>query len=264
MTLLGRDLNRVFRAPFDATHYRTAIAIFTAFDEPLRALLSYSLSRGRYPWKAGLRTPTGPIAITLYGPHDVRTVVEIFCRSEYGVAGGEVVVDLGSNIGVSVIYFLTRRAGVRVYAYEPDPRNVAKLQANLAPFRSQVTVTEAAVAVEDGTALFRQETTGRYGGLASFSLRPQLAEIPVRCVCIASVLGGVLAAEQRIDVLKIDTEGNEADLVGAIPPAQRERIGELFYETNDPHDPTARLTRTTPLKARSPRSPRLKARSPRN
>jgi FkbM family methyltransferase len=242
MPLLGRDISRVLRAPFDPSHYRTVRAVFAVFDEPLRALSSYALTRGRYPWPAVLRTPTGPVTITLHSPHDVRTVVEIFCRSEYGVSGGEVVVDLGSNIGVSAVYFLTRRRGVRVYGYEPDPRNMARLQANLAPFRSQVTLTEAAVAVEDGTALFRQEASGRYGGLASFSLREGVAEIPVRCVAIASVLADVLAGEGRIDVLKIDTEGNEPELVGAIPRDQRERIGELFYETNDPHDPTARLT----------------------
>jgi len=247
MPLLGREINRVLRAPFDAAHYRTIRAISDVFAEPGRALLSYGLSRGRYPWHAALKTPTGPVTITLYSPHDVRTVVEIFCRSEYGVAGGEVVVDLGSNIGVSALYFLTRRPDVRLYGYEPDPRNMAKLEANLAPFQSQVTLTEAAVAVEDGTELFRQEATGRYGGLASFSLRHAVAEISVRCVAITAVLEAILAAEGRIDVLKIDTEGNETELVGAIACDQRERIGELFYETNDPADPTARLTSATPL-----------------
>jgi FkbM family methyltransferase len=242
MPLFGREINRVLRAPFDPGHYRTVGAVFSVFHEPLRALSSYALGRGRFPWQAVLRTPTGPVTITLHSAHDVFTVVEIFCRMEYGETGGEVVVDLGSNIGVSVVYFLTRRNGVRVYGYEPDPRNMARLEENLAPFRSQVTLTEAAVTVADGTARFRQEATGRYGGLASFSLREQVAEFPVRCVGIAGALEAVLAREGRIDVLKIDTEGNEPELVGAIPADQRRRIGELFYETNDARDPTAHLT----------------------
>jgi hypothetical protein len=50
---------------------------------------------------------------------------------------------------------------------------------------------------------------------------------------INGVLERVLAREPRIDVLKVDTEGAEADTIGAIRPDLLERIDTIYFETTD-------------------------------
>jgi FkbM family methyltransferase len=164
--------------------------------------------------------------------------MEIFCRRDYGDGGGEIVVDLGANIGVASLFFLTRRRDARVYCYEPDPRNSERLRGNLERFADRYELAEAAVAVESGRVKFLQEHTGRYSGIAAISNRAG-SEIEVESVAIADVIERVLVREGRIDVLKVDTEGNEAELVRAIPPSQSARIREIYFETNAPDGRTA-------------------------
>src|SRR6266516_129528 len=110
----------------------------------------YLLGGGTYPYRCRLRTPLGRAEPTLYSHHDVWTVVEIFCREDYRASPStEVVVDIGSNIGISALYFLTRNQACRCHLYEPDPRNCARLKENLAPFADRWQLQEVAVGPEE-------------------------------------------------------------------------------------------------------------------
>ena len=63
------------------------------------------------------------------------TVNEVFCRRDYPVPpGARSVVDIGSNIGLSALFFLTRDESCRCWLYEPVPANVERLRANLRAF----------------------------------------------------------------------------------------------------------------------------------
>src|SRR5262245_917624 len=93
----------------------------------------YLSGRGDYPWRCAVRTPLGVVAPRTYSHHDVVTVTEVFCRHDYESPDDvRVVVDVGSNIGISALYFLTRNPHVRCHLYEPVGRNVARLRENLA------------------------------------------------------------------------------------------------------------------------------------
>jgi len=48
------------------------------------------------------------------------------------------------------------------------------------------------------------------------------------------MLDEVLELENQIDVLKVDTEGSEEELIGAIRPDQLDRIHTIYYETDGP------------------------------
>jgi FkbM family methyltransferase len=74
-----------------------------------------------------------------------------------------VVVDVGSNIGLSALYFLTRPSRPYCFLYEPDPRNTARLRDNVARFADRWELAEAAVAARPGRVRFATEPTGRYG-----------------------------------------------------------------------------------------------------
>jgi FkbM family methyltransferase len=162
--------------------------------------------------------------------HDLLTVNEVFCRLDYAApADLGVVVDIGSNIGISALYFLTRNPDARCYLYEPVPANVARLRENLAPYKGRWTLEEVAVWDRDTVVEFGVEPTGRYGGIGVAA--PDVIRVP--CMDINGVLERVLAREPRIDVLKVDTEGAEADTIGAIRPDLLERIGTIYFETTD-------------------------------
>jgi FkbM family methyltransferase len=191
----------------------------------------YFFGGGTYPYRCRVRTPLGLVEPTLYSHHDVWTVVEIFCREDYRASSStEVVVDIGSNIGISALYFLTRNRACRCLLYEPDPRNVARLKANLAPFADRWRLQEAAVGPEERIVEFGREPTGRYGTVGA-----QTSDvIRVPCLEINGVLQEVLGKEPEIDVLKIDTEGLEEPTVAAIRGELLDRIAMIYFESERP------------------------------
>ncbi len=215
--------------------YLALAAMARVFTEPVEAARRYlDTGYGAYPWHTRLRTPTGLVDVTIPDGHDVRTVNEVFCRHDYGTGSPRVVVDVGANIGVSALYFLTRRADSVVHAFEPVPANLATLERNLAPFRDRVRVDRRAVSPSGGPARFFVERVGRYSGLADYYEHDlEHEEVVVDTVALAAALDGVLAAEGRIDLLKVDTEGSEEALVGSVRPDQWQRIGDVRWEHGD-------------------------------
>jgi FkbM family methyltransferase len=190
----------------------------------------YFSGRGSYPYDCAVRTPVGIVRPRLATPHDLLTVNEVFCRLDYEApADLGVVVDIGSNIGISALYFLTRNRTARCYLYEPVPRNVALLRRNLAAFADRWTLDEAAVWDRATVVEFGVEPTGRYGGIGVAG--PERIEVP--CRDVNGVLKRVLAREPRIDILKLDTEGAEVDTVASIRPDLLDRIGTIYFETTD-------------------------------
>jgi FkbM family methyltransferase len=195
----------------------------------------YLTARGDYPHRCRVRTPLGVVAPTLYSSHDMSTVNEIFSRQDYRVGRElEVAVDIGSNIGISALYFLTRNATARAFLFEPDPKNTMRVRATLAEFEGRYRLEEVAIAVADGTASFATEDSGRYGTLRVDESAPDTTLITVRTRAINAVLREILRDQERIDVLKIDTEGSEIDLVTAIEPDVLDRISTIYYETDAP------------------------------
>jgi FkbM family methyltransferase len=257
MKIGGRDLRRVSRALSQGKYYKSILKMaFVCPDFP-GVLVRYLFGTGRYPYRLRLRTPLGMQAPTVYSHGDVCTVNEIFCRDDYK-AGADlgVVVDIGGNIGLSALYFLTRNQTSRCYLYEPLSFNVERLQANLAPFADRVVLQQLAVADREGVLSFGVEPTGRYGGLRThqskdFSSRPGAHYVEVECVHINSILADVLARENTIDLLKIDTEGAEADTVAAIDPAYRRRIGVIYMEASG-YSTTVRLEPNTRMETLLP------------
>jgi FkbM family methyltransferase len=193
----------------------------------------YVTGSGQYPYHMQVRTPLGVIAPKLYSHHDIRTVNEIFCRCEYFTDNTvRTVVDIGSNIGISALYFLTRNEESMCYLYEPDERNTAKLRNNLIGFEERYRLVEAAVSYESGKLDFGVEATGRYGGIGVKTGKT----IIVDCLNINDVIGEVLEEVKRIDVLKIDTEGAEVKTVEAIDPKLAKRINTIYLDARPNSD----------------------------
>ena len=233
MRVFDRDIRRIVLAPFCARHYRAVIAMASLCCSPFEfvdTLLRYLFASGKYPHRLRLKTDLGIVEPKLYSYHDLLTVNEVFFRQDYNVKKDiRVVIDIGSNIGISALYFLTRNEDVFCYLYEPVPENIAKLQDNLSQFSGRFELRPVAVAGTHGRRSFGIEPTGRYGGLD----RPTGRTIEVETVGIADLLAEKLRQHGTIDVLKIDTEGSEQEIIEAIPRELFPRIRRVFYESND-------------------------------
>lgn len=227
----NRTTKQIFLSFFLRRHYTALIGMKKVYPRFLKTLWQYLTASGKYPSSISVRTPLGTISIQLYSHHDLLTVNEIFCRNDY-FANNSIrqVVDLGSNIGISALYFLTRNKESKCILYEPNPVNIERLKLNLRGFESRYNLVQLAVSDEEGRLEFGVEPTGRYGGIGLKTAE----SIIVECVHINQVLKNVLADVGHIDILKIDTEGVEVRTVQAIEPKFLDSISTIYLEASPP------------------------------
>jgi len=222
----NRSFGLIARNALRRENYEAVWRMRKVCERPAEMAWRYLSGRGEYPYRPALRTPLGPVAPRVDTHDDLVTVVEVFCRLDYAApADLRAVVDLGSNVGLSALYFLTRNPRVRCRLFEPVPRNVERLRENLAGYEDRYELTEAAVWDRAGTVSFGVEPTGRYGGIGTVA--PETIEV----ACLE--INAVLESDERIDVLKVDTEGAEVATVAAIRPELLDRIGLVYLETMD-------------------------------
>jgi FkbM family methyltransferase len=156
------------------------------------------------------------------------------------VRSGDVVYDVGANLGLYARYLITVLHAGRVIAFEPVAENRVLLASNLAlgGIAGQVEVMPVALADEDGAAEFqvddRQSASGTLSrvtggepcvGRKNLGLGP-LAET-VACRRLDSLIAEGLP---RPDVIKIDVEGAEALLLRGADRLLRESGPRLLIE----------------------------------
>jgi FkbM family methyltransferase len=121
---------------------------------------------------------------------------KLFCDA---IAPGCAVLDVGANVGIYTL--LAAKRGARVFAIEPDPRNVELLRhhVHLNGFDDRVTIFPIAVGDQEGTVtLFRAP-----GNSGHSNLFEGVDPVRVPCKTIDSL------GLPPIDVCKMDIEGNE-------------------------------------------------------
>jgi FkbM family methyltransferase len=244
MSLGPRAAGRVVRALLSHRHY-AALARMVRDGRPWPPILrAYLTGRLTSPLQVTVRTPTGPVAILLRQPSDVVTLNEIFFRRDYPApAGVRIVIDLGANIGLAALWYLTRDPNVFCECYEPVPTNITRLHETLAAFAGRYAVHASAVADRAGQFSFAVEPTGRYGSLD----RSLGATITVDCIHINQVIASALAMHGRVDLIKIDTEGSEAATIEAIDDELLGQVRHIVAE--EPHLIARLLTSFEPTAA---------------
>jgi FkbM family methyltransferase len=136
------------------------------------------------------------------------------------------ILDLGANIGASVLWFHQRFPDAEIHAVEPDRRSLEKLRRNVGGL-PRVTVHHAAVAAADGQRTFYEAEHGW-----SSSLTPEAAR-GGRPVTVTAVTLPALVREHvgrdRVDLLKLDVEGAEWELLPRLRLAEVATVvaGEL-------------------------------------
>jgi FkbM family methyltransferase len=237
MKIGNRKLGLVLSALFERRHYIAARNMFRVYRNPVDVFGRYFLGRGEYPAPIVINTPTSSLTLTVYSYHDVLTVNEVFCRRDYpATAQHRVIVDFGSNIGITAAYFLTSAPNSFVYLYEPLRPNIDRLRDNLRQFGGRYALHEVAVGQADGEVEFGWEDTGRYGGVGIKTGK----YVSVTCQDSNKILKEVITRHGRIDILKIDIESLERQVTERIPVAIARNIDEIYVEYNFDSNPLER------------------------
>lgn len=134
---------------------------------------------------------------------------DIFLSEVYKFRTGKtipVIVDLGANIGLSVIYFKTLFPGAKIVALEPDPKIFAYLEKNITARRLEGVKLLNKAAWKENTSLTFHSTGDDGGRLAPLEGSNAVA---VEAMDVSPLL------KEKVDFLKIDIEGAEYEILNA-------------------------------------------------
>jgi FkbM family methyltransferase len=239
MEIGGRSVTRMTKSLMQGRNWSAILRMFSLFDRPFDAFRRYVFSNGVYPHLFTVRSPTGSVKLIAYSSDDLNTINEVFCRHDYPVSPSDrIVVDFGSNIGITAIYFLTHVRDCFVYCYEPLPSNCGRMRKTLEGFEARYSLSTLAISTQNGRVNFLYEPTGRYGGIGQCGgLRNSTGNLEVCAVGAKDVLSNILTVRDGIDVLKIDIEGMEQDVLLSIPKWQLVRINKIFVECHFESNP---------------------------
>lgn len=151
---------------------------------------------------------------------------EIFCEEVYRFKSeneAPFIVDCGSNIGLSAIYFKSLYPTSKVTCFEPDPNICLVLKENLASFEfSDVQVYNLGLSAKDGTAIFNFDGA-LSGHLCQSTDKKDNLSVEVRTKRLSHFI------DKKIDFLKIDIEGSEFEVLKDIR-GKLHFVDHLFFE----------------------------------
>ena len=130
----------------------------------------------------------------------------------------EVILDIGSNIGASILFFREKFPAAKIYGFEPHPETFRILEQNVAGlpaieiFNYALGAATADVAVPFDGADFSRFTLARDpGGDWSGPLSPTACQVKHAGDVVKSL------GLTNVDLIKIDCEGVEYDVLTALP-----------------------------------------------
>ena len=123
------------------------------------------------------------------------------------------IVDIGANVGAASVYFAIGYPEAQVYAFEPGSAPFSLLQQNVEPLRNVTVFPFGLHSREQTLSLFHGKNDSVESSLCS-SLRTGGEGEQIRLVCASRFLAehGI----DKIDVLKIDTEGCEVPILRSL------------------------------------------------
>ena len=139
---------------------------------------------------------------------DVRAIAEVWFVGTYELPfkiRAHNIVDLGANIGAASVWLARRYGASKLVAVEPVPENAELARINLARIGIDATVLRGAVGATQGMSRFALSEDSTWGKLG-----PKGVEVPL---LTPQLMIDRFPASERIDLVKIDIEGAEAEPV---------------------------------------------------
>ncbi len=142
------------------------------------------------------------------------TFREIFIERSYDITltnSRPVIIDCGSNMGMSIVFFKKRYPSAHIIGFEPDPETFQCLANNVSRNFKDVTVHNLALSDQSGWITLSGESD-RDNSTIKTTVRGMLENVPtsshqVRAGRLSEFLTG------KIDLLKLDVEGSEGAIL---------------------------------------------------
>ncbi len=214
-------------------------------------VLARSRSLG-FTVRAARRTPSGRLEKLRWRGRDVfyrpgtsdasvlyQTLLRGGTKAEYYVPPSlepRLVLDIGSNIGGSILYFRHLFPQAQIVGFEPHPATFEVLRRNVADMPG-VSVFNYGLGAADGRVELRLDGVN-FGGFGVLA-RPARTESPLVPVdCEIRRAGETLRSLgiNAVDLMKIDCEGSELDVFGAL---DRDLIAGCKWIVGEMHDASA-------------------------
>ncbi len=138
---------------------------------------------------------------------DLHVLREVFSSNEYAInphAEPRYILDIGANIGASLVYLALQFPKANIAAFEPNPSCSAHLRKNAAQFGTRVQIFQEAIAQANGELTFYKNAEHWGGSLIKRTEGGSLTVQAIAAKTLKEHLGW-----PHIDLLKIDIEGGE-------------------------------------------------------
>jgi len=159
---------------------------------------------------------------------------EIFIDQNYyfpATAEAISIIDCGTNIGVSLLYFRTQAPNAQIIAFEPNPHTFALVSQNVAANNLQVTLHNVGLGSHSQAMTFFTDVRDLASQSASTTKQLetkknyQLTELKVQLEPLSNYL------TKPVDILKLDIEGAEGEVIAELAAADKLRlIKKMFIE----------------------------------
>ena len=206
---LSSSSKRLFR-PRPLVYYLLNLRAFLVYKNFLQDfMLSFVLDLSQdYPRSVAIRSRHQQLSLYASDHGDMMTINEIFVWQcyPYSSSHNDVVLDLGSNTGISTAFFLSSNPNSKVIQYEPNTQLSVYQQKNLQAFPSSRFTTRAvAIGPTSGTGTLQMSHHSRYTSLKLSS--PVDTTHNVQVQSLESIILEVYQTYGSCDIVKIDIEG---------------------------------------------------------
>jgi FkbM family methyltransferase len=160
---------------------------------------------------------------------------------DLGDFDGGVIVDIGANIGVVTMNYLSRYPTAVVQAYEPNPRTYRILERNIAArsLSGRARLWNEAVGRSPGTISLMSEGPSTLFSAYTKADNP-VEVVEARLIDFHQVVRRCESYGKPIKVVKIDTEGAEADILEGATDSSLQMVSQFVIEYHDAFVPGAR------------------------
>lgn len=146
----------------------------------------------------------------------------------------KVIFDVGANIGVISALMANLYPDAKIYAFEPMPENYEILLKNVAEYPNVIPRNVALGDVAGDRTLYFSEDETNFGGCSFFE--PGANKQKSVTVRVANTADEVRAVGGSVDMIKIDSEGSEAEILMGFSLEQIDKVTWILGELHGTRD----------------------------
>lgn len=152
---------------------------------------------------------------------------EIYNPPNFEIKDGDVIIDIGANVGSYPVFALTKAKNLNIFCFEPDLRNFNLLKKNIDENRGrgEVKIFNLGVSGKTGNKTLYLDENNPAG--QSFFIKTSKSVV-VKCISLEDIFKKNKI--DKCDILKIDCEGAEYGILYSAPKNLFKKIEKITME----------------------------------